>query len=160
MSEPSNEEVILAIRELMRQWQRMSESVGTEPIEDYLRSSGAREVFKRITELLKGEITIGEFEAATDHLHENTAAMARDVDDPAQVTMVDAENEAAAKNLAPAARLLAVDAARRAGDGTSKEDWILEVLKGHASDEDAQLRCLRLIVALWSEGPWPWPAGA
>lgn len=155
--EPSREEVVLAMKEQMRQVQHMIASIGSEAVDEHLQSQESQEVFAKATELLAGKITVEEFEAATQHVFEELAAIVRKTDDPVGVTTLDVENEAAAKNLAPAAQLLAVDATRRAGDGISKEDWILEVLKGHAADEDAQLGCMRLIVTLWSEGPWPWP---
>lgn len=71
--------------------------------------------------------------------------------------MLHAEKDAPAKNLGPVAELLASDAAGRAGDGISKEEWISEVLTGHSADDEAQLGCLKVILALWSDGFWPWP---
>lgn len=55
------------------------------------------------------------------------------------------------------ASLLAENAAECGAEGISKEDWITGVLKGHAGDDQMQLECLRRIVELWSNGPWPWP---
>jgi len=53
--------------------------------------------------------------------------------------------------------MLLADSNRAASGGLSKELWIIEVLRGHESDEWVQLGCLKQIVALWTDGPWPWP---
>ena len=113
-------------------------------------------MFQEISKLLKTETSLEDFESVIGRLRREKAAIARRLDRPYELTTLNAEKDAVAKNLGPAAELLASDAARRAGDGLSKEEWISEVLMGHSADDEAQLCCLRLILALWSGGPWPW----
>lgn len=67
--------------------------------------------------------------------------------------------EATAKGLSPLAGLLVMDGVLAAARGELKEEWIAQVLRGHAGDEDAQKICLGEILTLWNDGPWPWPKG-
>lgn len=157
MSEPSDEELLraggLAMKELLRQFRQMQAMLPEGDLGDY----STHELFQNMRELLKGKLDLEQFEAETDRLGEEIAAAAREEGDPVQLTIIDSDNEAEAKQLPLAARLLARNATRRAAVGLSKEQWIAEVLSGHSSDEDAQLACLSLIVGLWADGPWPWP---
>jgi hypothetical protein len=82
---------------------------------------------------------------------------ARESGDPGLIMAFEAENEAKARQLSDTAQLLSRDASNSAEQELSPKEWICEVLRGHESDEDAQRRCLQLIVDLWSNGPWPWP---
>ena len=80
-----------------------------------------------------------------------------DADAPETVMSLRAEKEAKTKGLSQTGQLLASDSSRAASEGLSKGKWIEEVLNGHGSDEWAQLGCLKHIVTLWADGPWPWP---
>jgi hypothetical protein len=152
MSEPTQEELILAAKELMRQFYRMLESGVLDS-----ESRQAREILGLMVKSRNGFITGQEFNAAIDRISEGIAAMALQGDDPVALTKLDPVKEAAAKKLPRAGEFLAIDAAGRARAGLSKEAWISEVLKGHTADDEAQLGCLNLIVTLWRDGPWPWP---
>lgn len=79
---------------------------------------------------------------------------ARETRDPATTMAIDAESEILARQLPDTAHALIWDAFTAAGQGISKERWILEALTGHAGDDGAQRGCLRHIIALWSDGPW------
>jgi len=151
MSNPTKDELILAAKELMRQFYRMVESGRLDS-----ESRQAREILGLMVKSREGAITGEEFNAAIDRISEDIAAMALKGDDPIAVTKLNSENEAAAKKLPRAGQFLAIDAAGRARAGLSKEEWISEVLKGHAADDEAQLGCLSVIVKLWRDGPWPW----
>jgi len=155
-NEPTKNEVALAIKEQMRQFDRMRDRLPGGVTNPHFESSEVQEVFQKISQLLKGEIRQEEFESVIGRLRAEEAAIASKLDDPTRLPMLHAEKDAAAKNLSPVAKLLASGAARRAGDGLSKEEWISEVLTGHSADDEAQLGRLRFILALWSDGPWPW----
>lgn len=158
MREPTKKEVLFAIKEQIRQLKRM-------PLPDEVYQSDEMRTFERMTsKFLKGEITQEEYKATVnDPLREEWCKLAREAGDPAELTAIDAESEADAKNLPPGANFLAIEATRYASEGLTKEEWICDVLKGHVEDapgltgDEAQLQALRLIVTLWSDGPWPWP---
>ena len=149
------EETVLALKEVNRQFEKMRRMYGDEVMGDALSTQGFTECF---ADLLAGRITATEdAQQRLDSFEEVLAQEMRATNDPMMVTGLDAENEAKAKQLPVAARMLIWDAVRSAAGGVTKEQWIAEVLSGHASDETAQLGCLRHIVTLWSDGPWAWP---
>jgi hypothetical protein len=164
-SEPTKKEVLLAIREQLRQLKRQTEVMGKEAfsasVSDASDSEAWRETEKAMSDFMKGDITSDQLEVVTDRLREENAAAVRAADDPVGASMLDAENEIGARGLPRIAELLTVDAAKYAGSGFSKEKWISDVLTGHLEDvegltaDEAQLGCLKWIVTLWSEGPWP-----
>ena len=100
-----------------------------------------------------------------EKLRERVESMANEYDDPGMIMRLRAERQCGAAGLPEIAQLLADDAMRSAANGVTKETWIAEVLEGHGNDEDstaseneeAQLACMKFIVALWTNGPWAWP---
>lgn len=151
------EEAVLALKELLRQWKRLCDTEGSDAVSRVTSSPEfqAQEILiKRFT---AGEISTEEMEQEGARFDELFRQRARQRGDPATIMALDAEDEASASNLAPAAQLLLSDAIKSAGNGFSTEQWIADVLIGHAGDDSAQLGCLRHIVALWSGGGWPWP---
>jgi hypothetical protein len=143
------DDVLLAMKELMRQTKKLSREFGDEAFDSSLGDG--------IEDLKAGgpPKTLEEIERYEEILAKEIRAS----DDPGMVTALDAENEVRTKsqNSCETAQLLARDAARDASLGITKEDWILEVLRGHGDDQEAQLGCLKHIAALWQDGPWPWP---
>lgn len=151
-------EIILAMKELRRQFQIMRAVMGDEAVDSALSSSDlSQRLLAQIEELREGRISPTGAEAEQRAIDEWIDQAVAASDDPALVMAHRSESEAGIKGLPQTAQLLASDAAKRAAAGLSREEWITEVLQGHKSDEAAQLGCLKYIVTLWSEGPWPWP---
>ena len=152
MSEPTNYELLLAIKEQMRQMrvQREHLPAGVFPSE-------SEELYERLAKFVRGQITLDQLQAMA-HASDETDDEVVDVDDLTEMVAVDAENETKVKGFPLAAGFLVRDAARRCGDGLTRTEWISEVLAGHADDEGAQLGCLNLFVKLWSDDDlWAWP---
>ncbi|MFY9732478.1 MAG: hypothetical protein WAK24_17845 [Candidatus Acidiferrales bacterium] len=142
----------------MRQVKKLNRRYGDEVL-DPVDSPEGRLMFHVIEDLRAERTTVEDATAEIERCGEIIARNIRATDDPGMITALDAENEARAKSEEPwgAAELLVSDAARDAALGIAKEDWILDVLKGHGEDEESQLGCLKIIVTLWQEGPWVWP---
>jgi len=158
MKDNSQDESVLALKELKRQSEKMRDTMGDEAMDRALASSSeVQDLERAIENLCNGRITVEQAQHELDHAEELIGQAAREADDPELVTSVEAQNEARARQLPLAAELLVSDAVRSAAQGISKEQWIAEVLRGHERDEAAQLGCLRHIVTLWNDGPWPWP---
>lgn len=152
MSNEERNEAITALLELGRQTTELLERYG-----EFEFPEETATLQKTITDLRDGKISVEEADAITEEFDEGLSRSTRNSGDPSPITALDAENEAKAKGLPLAAQLLARDAAMRCGEGLTKEQWIINILQGHAENEPAQLRCLKHIVAIWSDGPWPWP---
>ena len=151
-----NDEFVLAIKEQLRQFDRIRNRLPRGVLNRRFEPTELHEVFEHIRKALGGQISQEEFEFIIGRLSEQEAAIGPKLDRLTESAMLSAKNTAREKNLGPAAPLLASDAFRRCGDGLSKEEWISEVLVGHSADDAAQLGCLTLILTLWLDGPWPW----
>jgi hypothetical protein len=155
----NREDVLLAMKELKRQGEKLRRRLGDEFVTRFDDSPEGRDIQRGIEDLLAGRVTVEDASAEIERRDEALAKEIRASDDPGMISALDAENEVRAKSQKTngAAELLAADAFRDASLGIAKEDWILEVLNGHGDDQEAQLGCLKLIAALWQDGPWPWP---
>lgn len=150
-------ELILTMKELIRQWTKMRNLLGDAVLDEIMAGALFQDMERSMADLLAGRTTPEEAQRALDENEERIARFGRETGDPGIITSLDAENESKAKELPETAQLLAKDAANCAAAGQSKEQWISDVLSGHAGDDAAQLGCLKHIVRLWSDGPWPWP---
>lgn len=146
-------EAVLALKELGRQAKRLMEKYGDISLEEV----GTGEFGSQLRGILSGEISLSKAEIQNEGADKMIEQEAIEADAPEIIMGLRAEKEARTKGLTLAAQLLASDSNRAAADGLSKEEWINEVLNGHEGDEWAQLGCLKKIVTLWSNGPWPWP---
>jgi hypothetical protein len=155
----SQEEILLACRELMRQAAKMRNAYGDEAINQALSSSPEADLLTNVFEgLSSGRLTQDDVQENIDEVDELLGRATRESDDPGFILALDAENVAIAKGLSDAARLLVSDAFKSAAQGVAKEEWIAEVLRGHVSSgARLQLGCLNYIVQLWDDGPWAWP---
>jgi hypothetical protein len=154
------DDVLLATKELIRQVKKLRRRYGNVAFAgNFGDSPEGRSMLDVIEDLSAERTTVEDATAEIERCEEIIARNIRATDDPGMITALDAENEARAKSEKPwgAAELLISDAARDAAMGIRKEDWILEVLKGHGEDEEAQLACLKIIIDLWQKGPWVWP---
>ncbi len=152
------DEAVLCFKELKRQLREMRDKLGSDAVDDAMASSPLiRDLQNNIEALRDCRVTEDEAELENKRVGDLLAEAIREEGDPALVTSVDAEIEAKAKHLSEAAQALLSDAVKSAGAGLSKERWIGDVLNGHIGDDEAQLGCLRHIVALWNDGPWAWP---
>jgi len=147
-------EVLIVAKELMRQTEVFRLRYGGEP---WGEDSDA---VKGITNLMQGiqvgHVTIGDAAAEIQSIDERLEADISGTSDPGLATLKRSEIEAEAKGLPHLARLLAWDASRAAVAGITKEEWIMQVVTGHEGDDKAQIACLKYIVVLWEQGPWPW----
>jgi hypothetical protein len=148
-------EAELLVEELERQWYALRLRLGEDAYKDtfsipYERFAKGMQKLEtgRIHEGL-GEAVAARFEA--EELNETDSVVA--------LTSAKTSYDATARGLSRLAGLLVLDAVIAAARGELKEEWIVQVLSGHAGNEDIQLECLREIVALWTEGIWPWSAG-
>jgi hypothetical protein len=151
------DDALLALKEAMRQHNRSIEKYGEENFEATLNTSEGRKLFDLIQALRRGDISLADFEEQNSGIRELIEEKAVDLDDVETIMSLRAEHEAKTKGLSEAALTLLAGSNRAASEGLSKEEWIIEVLRGHQSDEWAQLGCLRHIVTLWADGPWSWP---
>jgi hypothetical protein len=157
---PERDYVLLGMKELKRQFQKLRFRFGDEVFSlQFGNSPEGQDILRVVEDLKAGRITAEDASAEIEQCEEIIAKDIRATDDPGMITTLDAENEVRAKSQKPwgAAELLVSDAVRDAALGITKEDWILDVLKGHGHDEEAQLGCLKIIIELWQKGPWPWP---
>ena len=107
-----------------------------------------------LEKLETGQIEDGLVEAATARLE--AEGLTQDIGGNVNVFRDGVNFDRTDKATSNIARLLALDAKIAAARGELKEHWISEVLCGHIDDECVQLECLKAIVSLWTEGPWPW----
>lgn len=147
------EELILAFKEMRRQAKRLLDAEGI----DVKISPEIQDTEKRLQRFRAGLITEEEVLTELDRLTEETRRLARQMGDPGTVMGLDAENEVAARGLGVTAELLSADSHQAAQQGIPKENWIADVIAGHAGDDTAQIHCLLHIIELWRNGPWPWP---
>lgn len=145
----------LFAQELDRQWYALRVRVGTRACEESL-SIPFSHFAKGMQRLENGEIQEGLSEVVLARFEVEELA---ETDSAVALTSAKMSYEATAKGLSPLAGLLVMDAVLAAARGELKEEWIAQVLRGHAGDEDAQKICLREILALWNDGPWPWIKG-
>ena len=147
-------EVLIVAKELMRQTEVFKSTYGGEP---WGKDSDA---VKGIVNLMQGiqvaHISTGDAAAEIQSIDERLEADISATNDPVLGTLKRSEIEAEAKGLPHLARLLAWDASRAAAAGMSKEQWIVQVVMGHEGDDKAQIACLKYILVLWEQGPWPW----
>ncbi len=132
MIEPTKSELLLAMKEQSRQLKHLKEIMGEGRVDSAFseasESEAWRETEKAMSDFMKGDITSEQLEVVTDRLREENAAAVRAAGDPVGASMLDAENEIGARGLPRIAELLAVDAAKYAGSGFSKEKWISVVV--------------------------------
>jgi hypothetical protein len=142
------------IEELDRQWNALRLRLGEEAYKDTFSILYER-FAKGMQRLETGQIYegLGEAVAARFEAEELNAT-----DSVIALTSAKTSYDARARGLSRLAGLLVLDAVIAAANGELKEEWIVQVLSGHAGDENVQLECLREIVALWAEGIWPWSA--
>jgi hypothetical protein len=158
MSDKEKNELLLALKEILRQAKKMVAAEGADAIgADFPHGLEINDLETALHDYRAGLATAEEAEAEIARIERLYEQAARELGDPAMIMAFEAENDAKARELSDTAQLLVGDASKAAGQGKSPEEWIWEVLRGHANDEDAQRRCLQLIVDLWSNGPWPWP---
>jgi hypothetical protein len=148
-------EAELLIEELERQWYALRLRLGEDTLKDAFSipyEHFAKGMQKLETGLIHeglGEAVAARFEA--EELNETDSIVA--------LTSAKTSYDARARGLSRLAGLLVLDAVIAAARGELKEEWIVQVLSGHAGNEHFQLQCLREIVALWTEGIWPWSPG-
>jgi hypothetical protein len=147
-------EVLIVAKELLRQTEVFRRQNGKEA---WGKDSDA---VKRIVGLMQGieqgYISTGDAAAEIQNIDERLEADISATKDSALATLKRSEIEAEAKGLSHLARLLAWDASRATAAGMTKEEWIMQVVTGHEGDEKAQITCLKYILVLWEQGPWPW----
>jgi hypothetical protein len=147
-------EVLIVAKELLRQTEVFSRRYGQEA---WGRDSDAvKGIVNLMQGIQEGHISTGDAAAEIQSIDERLEADISATNDPALAMLKRSEIEAEAKGLSHLARLLAWDASRAAAAGLTHEEWILQVLTGHACDEKAQITCLKYILVLWEQGPWPW----
>lgn len=155
MSNKRRDELLLAMKEMLRQAKKMEATRAADAINaafpDGLDLNDLETVLHHYR---TGLTTTEEAEAENARIRNLIEQAAWELGDPATIRAFDAENDAKARQLSDTAQQLIWDASNSAGQGMSPEEWICEVLRVHAGDEDAQRRCLQLIVDLWSDGPW------
>jgi hypothetical protein len=158
MSDKGKDEVVSALQEILRQAKKLEATEGADGISAaFSRGSDIDDMVETaLRDYRSGLITIEKAQAEIARVKNLNEQFARQLGDPAMIMAFEVENEAKARQLSDTAQQLTWDASNSAGQGMSPEEWICEVLRGHAGDEDAQRRCLQLIVDLWSDGPWPW----
>ncbi len=150
------EDVLLAMMELKRHAKKLHAKYGDQLFDvDHRHESEAL-----LRDVVAGTIDPEAAAAEIDCMEEAFASKARLTQNPAIITVLDAENEARARGLRPFEQILVRDAVVDAAEGLTKETWIQSVLAGHEGCEWAQLECLKAIVLLWTNGPWPWPRDA
>jgi hypothetical protein len=154
------EEIALSMKEMLRQSQALRETWGDDALDQSLQSDLGQQISATLMEVMEGHVTPAEAQTRLEESERQIEErFVEGSDDPATVMSHRAEKEAELKGLPSTAQLLVCDANKQAAAGVSKEEWIAEVLQGHADDDAAQLGCLACIVRLWSEGLLPWPAG-
>ena len=147
-------EVLIVAKELMRQTEVFRRRYGGEP---WGKDSDAVQGIVNLMQGIQvGHITTADAAAEIQSIDERLEADISATNDPALATLKRSEIEAEAKGLSHLARLLAWDASRAAAAGMTKEEWIMQVVTGHEDDEKAQITCLKYILVLWEQGPWPW----
>jgi hypothetical protein len=127
---------------------------------------GARIFFERFR---RGEVSQAEAEAALINFQEQLETRARELadsgGDPALLmglragaeAQIRAEYEPGIRELSDTAKnILLPDSVEAAGRGLTFEEWVAEVLDGHAGDEQAQLLCLQEIDSLRRKGLLHW----
>lgn len=150
------QDLLLYSKELKRQFENLRR-LGIDVDEVVEESPEAQAFISNMEDFNAGRITAEQAAANIKNITDLTDNKMRDTGDPGLITVLDAESEALQKfSEMSVAVPLVRDAVLNADRGVTKEDWILEVLTGHGEDEDAQL-CLKIIIALWERGPWPWP---
>jgi hypothetical protein len=157
MDDKERDETALAGKELKRQWARMAQDLDEETLQATFESPVGRAADELMRAIVAGELSAEDIERRTEELNESIGRRARELDVPDIVMQLDTEKEAQAKSQPMIAQFLAADAVRRASDGLSQEQWILEVIAGHGTDESAQIGCLSFILTLHRDGPWAWP---
>ena len=157
MEENAQEELVLALSEMLRQWRKLCVTEGAEVFSCEISSKNTQDIETLIKGFKNGQISVEQMEKELARRDHQLRQRARELGDPATIMSIDAHDEASAHHLAPAAALLISDATQSAGQGVSKERWIMEVLNHHEGDDAAQLACMRYVVALRSGGTWPWP---
>jgi hypothetical protein len=149
-------EVLIVAKELMRQTELCKRRYGGEPWGK--DSDAVNGIVNLMQGMQLGHITTGDAAAAIQTIDERLEADISATGDPALATLKRSEIEAEAKGLPHLARLLAWDASRAAVAGITKEEWIMQVVRGHEGDDKTQIACLKYILVLWEQGPWPWRA--
>jgi hypothetical protein len=142
--------------ELDRQWYALRLRHGEDAYKDTFSIPFERFV-EGVQKLNNGQIKEGLGEVVTARFD---AEGLTETDSTVALESAKKSYDATARGLSRLAGLLVLDAVIAAARGELKEQWILEVLSGHAGDEHLQLECLREIVALWTEGILPWSTGA
>jgi hypothetical protein len=148
-------EVELLAEELDRQWYTLKVRLGEDAYKCTFSVPFERFI-KGMQELETGKIREGLDEAIGARLQ---AERLDKTDSIAALTFTKKRYDARVRGHSHLAGLLVLDAVIAAARGISKEQWILHVLTGHAGNDDAELECLREIVALWTDGVMPWSKG-
>jgi hypothetical protein len=144
------------IEELDRQWNALRLRLGEDAYKGTFSILYERFV-QGMQKLQTGQIYEGLGEAVAARFE---AEELNETDNVVALTSAKTSYDARARGLSRLAGLLVLDAVIAAARGELKEEWIVQVLSGHAGNEVIQLECLREIIALWTEGIWPWSAGA
>lgn len=135
-------------------WKELKRQAG-KPIE---LDPKTRQLAEEIRKMLRGgEAPRKDLDALENELHaaeERTRKEAESVGDIKTVTAIERGWEA--ERFGILAGVLARDANRAAAEGILEEDWIQKVLVGHRGDTKLQRECLKRILLLWENGPWPW----
>jgi hypothetical protein len=134
-------DAVLGVKETLRQFRQFVGECGEKTADN----------------LLSGRIPVDQSQVGTGSGEESLAGPVRQTPGRSVSVALNAEHEALAEGQALMVQFLATNAQTRADAGLSKEQWIAEVLSGHADDDDAQIGCLLRIAELWKSGPWPWP---
>jgi hypothetical protein len=146
--------VLVVAQELIRQTEAFRSRYGEEA---WGKDSEAVKGFASLIEgIQQGHISVEDAAAEIQSVDERLEADIAAADDPALAMPKRSEIKAKAKGLSHLAHLLAWDASRSAAAGTTKEEWIMQVLAGHIRDQETQIACLKCILVLWEQGPWPW----
>jgi hypothetical protein len=155
------EEIALSMKEMLRQLQTLRENYGDQALNRFFSSDLAQEISSTVMEVTAGNVSPTETETKLENLERQIEErFVEGSDDPATVVSHRAEKEAGLRGFTSTAQLLVRNANRRAAAGLSKQEWMAEVLAGHADDDAAQRGCLAYVLELWNEGLLPWPAGS
>lgn len=135
-------------------WKELKRQAG-KPIELDPKTRHLAEEMRRM--LGGGEtprLDLDTLENELDATEERMREEAESAGDIKTVTSIERGREA--ERFGILAGVLAGDANRVAADGILEQDWIYKVLVGHRGDSKLQRECLKRILLLWENGPWPW----
>jgi hypothetical protein len=111
-------DALLAMKELMRQFEAMRRRVGNEALDEALSRPGLmRECADLVEQLRSGQISQDQAEVEKERLQDYLEEQVQQVGDPVASMQIRAENEAQVKGLSGTAQLLVTEKMRKPNEG-------------------------------------------